>query len=576
MFCENCGKQNEDGALFCEHCGTRMEAESAPVAPTPAAPVAVAPAKKITVADLIEKAKAIHQKNKLIFPIAGAVVVVALALVILFSILGKQVSMKNYIEITMEGYDGYGYMSYQFGDVSFGMRAAGDKDCKEFGDEDDDDNFLNYDKSDVSKDYRNDLSKAQRLVASVEISYELPEGKTNDTLKNGDVIKFTIKVNENVAEDLGLTIQDTTFEYTVEGLKPVTQFDVLSYFDLKAEGYDGYGDVELVCNQNGSKQVGDLTFEMEMDATRIRYSHKDGYSGTIWISLEGDTYNKLNGDTMKAVVELNADYFISDGVELIGLEKEYTVSGLKDTVKVNLLDYYKVTFEGMDASGTAKLEPTQETLTVGDMTVDLKTGEWKRGEELVTRTRPWLSDDWGLNNEDVIKLKCSPDESFFAENGIKITEKEKELTVSGLATYVTTLSEIKDYTEAEAEAKQIVLDYLNENWSRAVHGTYFGSYSNQTIGEDITLYKMVLGTPKSTSSYDKNDLWMIFTVTISDNEITTPTLYYFAVQYGDVAVYADGTLYTRDGYAETRGYNAYEGVYAAFIESYNLNIEVSE
>ena len=27
----------------------------------------------------------------------------------------------------MEGYDGYGQMSYDFGDVSFGLRAAGDK-----------------------------------------------------------------------------------------------------------------------------------------------------------------------------------------------------------------------------------------------------------------------------------------------------------------------------------------------------------------------------------------------------------------------------------------------------------------
>jgi hypothetical protein len=69
---------------------------------------------------------------------------------------------------------------------------------------------------------------------------------------------------------------------------------------------------------------------------------------------------------------------------------------------------------------------------------------------------------------------------------------------------------------------------------------------------------------------------MIFSVTISDNEITTPTLYYFSVQYNDVAVFADGTLYTRDGSANQRGYDAYEGVYTAFIESYNLNIEVSE
>ncbi len=578
MFCENCGKQIPDGSAFCEECGTRIAVEAAPVAPVEtAAPVATAaPAKKLTFASLVEKAKAIHQKNKLIFPIAGAVVVIAIALIIVFSILGKQVSMKNYLEITMEGYDGYGQMSYDFGDVSFGLRAAGDKDCKEFGDGDDDEYFLGYDKSDVSKDYRDNFKKAQKLVASIKISYELPEGKSSDKLANGDVITFTIECDEDVAEDLGLTIKDTTFEYTVEGLKPVAKFDVMSYFDLKAEGYDGYGEVELVCNKTASEKVGDMTFELEAGANRIYCTDGDGYNSSLWVYLDGDAAGKFNGDTVKGKLDTSADIFVRDGVELVGLEKEYTVSGLKETTKVDLLQYYKVEFAGVNGSGTATVTPTQETLTVGEYVIDLTTGKWTKGDEYFARTSVWVNDDWGLSNDEKIMLKTDSNNYTLQEKGIKITATEKEITVSNLPTYVTALSEIKDTTETEANGKQIVLNYLNENWSRAVHGTWFGSYSNQTIGEDIKLYKMVLGTPKSTSSYDKNDLWMIFTVTISDNEITTPTLYYFAVQYGDVAVYADGTLYTRDGHANQRGYNAYEGVYAAFIESYNLNIEVSE
>ena len=575
MFCENCGKQNPDGAAFCEHCGTRIAAEAAPVAP--AAPVAAAaPAKKLTFASLMEKAKAIHQKNKLIFPIAGAVLALAIVLIIVSSILRKQVSMKNYLEITMEGYDGYGQMSYDFGDVSFGLRAAGDKDCKEFGDGDDDEYFLGYDKSDVSKDYRDNLKKAQKLVASIEISCELPEGKASDALANGDVITFTIKCDEDVAEDLGLTIKDTTFEYTVEGLKPIAKFNVLSYFDLKAEGYDGYGSVKLVCNKTGSEKVGNITFAMEAGESRLRWTDEEGYGSSIWPYLEGDTNGKFNGDTVKAILDMPSDTFVYEGVELVGQEREYTVSGLKETTKVDLLQYYKVEFTGVNGSGRATVTPTQETLTVGEYEVDLKTGKWTKDGEYFTRTSVWVNDDWGLSNDEKIILKTDPDNYILQENGIKITVAEKEIVISDLPTYVTALSEIKGYTEVEAEAKQIVLDYLNDDWSRAVHGTYFGSYSNQTVGDDIKLYKMVLGTPKSTSSYDKNDLWMIFSVTISDNKITRPTLYYFAVQYSDVAVYSDGTLYARDGGAEARGYEAYEGVYVAFIERYNLNIEVSE
>ena len=577
MFCENCGKQIPDDAVFCEECGTRVAVEAAPVVPVEtAAPVAAAPVKKITVTDLVEKAKEIHQKNKLIFPIAGAVVVIAIALIIVFSILGKQVSMKDYMEITMEGYDGYGYMSYDFGDVSFGLRAAGDKDCKEFGDGDDDEYFLGYSKNDIPKDYRDNLKKAQKLVESIAISYELPEGKTSNTLANGDVITFTIECDEDVAEDLGLTIKDATFEYTVEGLKPIAKFDVLSYFDLKAEGYDGYGKIELVCNKTASEKVGDVTFEMEAGEGRIRWTDGDGYSSSIWPYLDGEIGDVFNGSTVKGKLDMAADMLVNEGVELVGLEKEYTVSGLKETIKVDLLQYYKVEFTGLNGSGTATVTPTQDTLTVGEYVVDLKTGRWTKDGEYVTNTGVWVSDNWGLSNDEKIMLKTDSNNYTLQENGIKITVTEMELTVSNLPTYVTALSEIKDTTEIEAEAKQIVLNYLNENRSRAVHGSWFGSYSNQSIGDDIKLYKTVLSTPKSTSSYDKNDLWMIFSVTISDNEIAVPTLYYFAVQYDNVAVYADGKLYARDGYAEPRGYDAYEGVYAAFIESYNLNIEVSE
>lgn len=579
MFCENCGKQNADGAAFCEHCGAKFETvPAAPVATaTPTAPVeAAVPAKKFTFAGLIAKAKAIHQKNKLIFPIAGAVVVVAVVLAIVFGILGKQVSMKNYIDITMEGYDGYGTMEYEFGDVSFGLRAAGDTDCKEFGDGDDEEYFLGYDKSHVSKDYRDNLKKAQQLVASLEISYELPEGKTNGNLSNGDVIKFTIEVDEKIAEKLNLTIKDTTFEYTVEGLKPLAKFDILSYFDLVVEGYDGYGKVNLLCNQTVTKQVANISFEMVAGENYIKCTDKDGYNSRIWVSIEGEYSDMSNGDTVNAVAEISSDYFIDDGVDLIGLEKEYTVSGLQETTKVDLLQYYTITFKGVDGSGSATVTPTQETLTVGEYVVNLTTGEWTKDGKYVTYTSVWLNDDWGLSNGEKIILKTDSNNYTLQEKGIKITTTELEITVSNLGTYLTSLDEIKDSSAMEAACQQAVLDYLNDNWSDAVHDHWYGSYSNQKIGDDMKLYKMVLTSPKSSTSYTKNTLWMIFSVTISDNEITTPTVYYFAICQSDVVVQQNGTLSFETYFNKYTGKSSYETVYNNWIDSYNLNIEVSE
>lgn len=576
MFCENCGKPNPDGALFCEECGTRIAAEAAPVAP--AAPVATAaPAKKFTVAGLIEKAKAIHQKNKLIFPIAGAVVVIAIALAIVFSILGKQVSMKNYLKITMEGYDGYGSMSYDFGDVSFGLRAAGDKDCKEFGDGYDDEYFLEYDRDDVSKDYRDNLKKAQQLVASIEIEYKLPEGKTNNNLSNGDVITFIIKIDEKVAEKLDLTIKDTTFEYTVEGLKPLAKFDVLSYFDLVFEGYDGYGSVMLECNQSGSKQAGNITFEMEAGESYIRWTSKDGYDGSIWASIESNHYNLSNGDTVKLAAGASADYLISDGVELIGLEKECAVSGLKESTKVDLLQYYTILYRGVNGSGTASVVPAQETVTIGDYEVELATGVWRKDGDTVAYTSVFLEKSYNLTNGDETELYISYSEASLASIGIKITEPRKKITVATLGDYVKTLSEIKDYTAYEEAARKSVVEFLEKSWSVAVHNNWLGSYSNQAIGE-VELYKMVLATPNDLG-YEHNDLWMVYKITVSDNEITTPTAYYFTVSQDNVIVNTEGTLILNNEYFGTySGRTSYDKLYTDQIDyySYGMNIEVSK
>lgn len=572
MFCENCGKQIPDGSAFCENCGAKMEHVAAPAAPV----ATTVPAKKPVFASFVEKVKTIHQKNKLIFHIAGAVLVIAVALIIVFSILGKQVSMKDYMSITLDGYDGYGQIDAEFGYMSFGMRAVGDKDSREYGDHDEEEWFQSLESSEVSKDYRKNLKKAQKLVDSIGFSYVYPEGKYDGNLSNGDVIQFTIEYDKDLADELGLTIKDATFEYTIEGLKSIAKFDVLSHFDLKCEGYDGYGEVELVCNQTAEKRVGSLTFTMEEGASCIRYSTDKGGTGTIYVYINDVTYNRSNGDVISVELYEHTDGYAQYDVDLTGLKKEYTVSGLKETTKVDLLQYYKVEFEGLNGSGKATITPTQESLTVGELTVDLATGEWTRGGDFVTSTRVWLNDSWGLTNGDVIKLYFSPSESTFSSNGIKFEATEKKITVSDLAAYVTTLSEIKDYSAQEAIGKQAILDWLNDDWSRSVYGSFFGSYSDQSIGDDIKLYKMVLTTPKSTSSYDKNNLFLVYSVTISDNKITTPTVYYFAVEYGDVAVYADGTLYTGEYYNKHSGRATYEALYQEEIEGYNVNVEASE
>ena len=584
MFCEKCGKQIPDGSAFCDGCGAKLTQEAAPVAAPEPAPAAVpaaapaAPAKPPFFATLLAKAKAIHQKNKLIFPIAGAVVVVALALVIVFGILGRQVSVKDYMDVTTEGYDGYGYVYFDFGHTSFGMRVVGDKDVKGYDAElEEDDDFRYMEKGDVSKKYRDNFNDAQKLVQSIEYELTFPEGKENGQLSNGDVIKVKITCKKSYAEDLGLTLNDLTYDYVVAGLEPVAELDVLSYFDLVGEGYDGYGKVQLKCNFSGTKKVGGLVFDMTEGESYISYHYEDEeWTSSIYPYVRSDTYNKSNGDKVEVTVDYAEDYFIERGVKLVNREKEYTISDLTESQEVDLISYYDIEFTGLNGSGRGKVTPKQETATFGDYTVNLQNGEWTKDGEYIGYTNVYLNNSYSLSNGDEVKAYVSYSEYTFGQAGVKFINAEQNFTISNLGTYATALSEILSYEDVVAEDMQFVSDYLNENWGAAVHNHWYGSYSKQNIGDDMKLYKMVLTTPKSSSSYNKNVLWMIYSVTISDNEITTPTTYYFAVRHEDVAVYVDGGLYAGDYSTRYSGYASYDTLYTELIDSYNLNIDVSK
>ena len=303
MLCEKCGREIPDNSESCAHCTPKTEQK---------------------------KKSRTNKKLALIIGAIAAALIIAVTLILVFTAQDKGISMKNYVKVNMEGFEGYGRMTFEFGDVTFGMRAAGDEAAIKFGDREDSDYFVNYHADDIPEAYRENLPKAKRLLDSIEIDYTLTSGKDSNSLKNGDVITFTVTYNQLLAEDMGLSFKDTTFQYVVEGLKPLEQFDLLSYCELKVEGFNGFGRVELACKETLTKQVGDITFYMEEGKEHIRYTAPDGYSGAIALDVLGESFNKSNGDVIKPNLNLHAKGFAPYGVEVVGLSKEYTVSGLPD------------------------------------------------------------------------------------------------------------------------------------------------------------------------------------------------------------------------------------------------------
>ena len=571
MFCENCGKQIEDNAVFCEHCGAKQG--SAPVAadiPAAPAPKAATPFFSI----LKAKLAAIHQKGKWILPACGAGLVAIIAAIILIVNIVSQVPMKNYVKVETSGYEGYSNFNCDLDRDTLFLRVLGMEDCKEYGDSE----YLDVSPEEYLEKIGgiSDRKAFLRLVESIDIEFEFPEGKTEYTLVNGDEIKITLICDEDAAKSLGVALKGGSFTHKVSGLETVETFDILQYFDVTYEGATNYARARLTCTKTESVTKGGITFFFEEGESYFEYVRND-YRSTSYPDLNAENNGNLkNGDTVTITLPYENTEFADEGLVIQAVEKSITVEGLQEPVEFDLLQYVKPVYTGINGSGRASLEPTQEEVTFGDFRFDLENGYCYYKDDRIVSFYFNFSKRSSLTNGDTITITLSCNEESLARRGLKLKSTTMDVTVAGLHEYVTKLSQLSAVmNDYDAAGKETVYNYLNENWGRAVHNSYFGSYSNQKIGDDLALYKTILTTHKSSTSASSNALWLIYSVTLSDNKITTPTTYYFAVEDRGIAISSvDNTLYDEISLTKYSGYTSYDELYNA-IASYNVNIEVN-
>ena len=111
-------------------------------------------------------------------------------------------------------------------------------------------------------------------------------------------------------------------------------------------------------------------------------------------------------------------------------------------------------------------------------------------------------------------------------------------------------------------------EYLMSNWPEIHQNTYLGPFSNQTIGEDVNLYKVVLKTQKDSAFYNNENLmYLVLTVSLSDNILTTPTVYYVPILVADASVFPDGSLNSTTSIGCLAPYTSYDELYQKQINN---------
>lgn len=408
MFCTKCGANLPDGVKFCTRCG-------APVGKTNAVPMQ---RKSVTRGNHqgqgcppVRKPNREKKKNRI------GKIVIPILLIALLAAGGsvyaikreREVNLNSYIEVAFSGYDGYGTA-----EVSF-----------------------QYDK--FRKDHKDLILNRSQMDDSLAKALDDTE---NGSLKNGDTL--TLKgiltpglVDRSQEGRVTHIIEAPDYSVTVESLSETKEIDPFENVKVEYSGYDGYG---------------------TMDVEKSEDSSSEGDGSQDWFIYSCPNTGSLqNGDTVTVSVKLNGygdadDFTRQNGYTLSQTEKEYTVSGLTATTKIDPFENLEVQYDGI--SPALKVSVNEGLLTEpvkGNVTFSVEnTGILKVG--------------------DTFKIQAKAG-SQLAKKGYALDPTEKEYTVEA--------SEVDKYLEATDDVDLTPLNDQLDDFVEASLSQYVGKDSTE-------------------------------------------------------------------------------------------------
>lgn len=408
MFCTKCGANLPDGVKFCTRCG-------APVGKANAVPMQ---RKSVTRGNHqgqgyppVRKPNREKKKKRI------GKIVIPILLIALLAAGGsvyaikreREVNLNRYIEVAFSGYDGYGTA-----EVSF-----------------------QYDK--FRKDHKDLILNRSQMDDSLAKALDDTE---NGSLKNGDTL--TLKgiltpglVDRSQEGRVTHIIEAPDYSVTVESLSETKEIDPFENVNVEYSGYDGYGTIDVEKSED---------FTAEGDGSQDWFTYSCPNTGSL-----------QNGDTVTVSVKLNGygdadDFTRQNGYTLSQTEKEYTVSGLTATTKIDPFENLEVQYDGI--SPALKVSVNEGLLTEpvkGNVTFSVEnTGTLKVG--------------------DTFKIQAKAG-SQLAKKGYALDPTEKEYTVEA--------SEVDKYLEATDDADLTPLNDQLDDFVEASLSQYVGKDSTE-------------------------------------------------------------------------------------------------
>lgn len=428
MFCEKCGAQLPDDAKFCEKCGSSTVPGAAPApAAAAVAAAAVAPAapKAPSAFSLALKKFFSNKRNVIIAAIALFLVIAIIVAIIIIASQPKKIYIDDYFHVVFEGVDGSGHAYLSTDEEEMKKMAKLNK--KLFGDDADEESIGRY------------------LTPYIDMTEE-----ELHSLKNGQKIKIKLKINKEIYDEVDgykFVLRNKTVK--VKGLYKSTQLNVLDYVKPGFSGYDGFGelnssDAAIFPLINGVEARVNSSYSSMM----IEFYETSTGSYLASVSAYFDKYENLSNND-KITASFNASDYSTEalyrkfGIILASQTKEYTVSGLTESFKVDPTKYVTPTYDGISSVATMNLSVSSASVTAGNYTIEFtdRSGSYYREFNVdilnengsSVRTLTYSADKYDyLKNGDKIKFTAYADfKSIVNQYGIALPETF-EVEVSGL------------------------------------------------------------------------------------------------------------------------------------------------
>lgn len=321
-------------------------------------------------------AKGPKNKRKMftIIGIAAALLIALVVVIIVIVMQPKTYYLDDYFTVTVSGTDGYGTATVNWDrealkEVNEYLGKKGAKKMSsqlgQYG------NMLGQYGDALEDMYASSFSLTSYVSVRLEPS-------TN--LKNGGKVKVVMDIPEDFEKEFDVRFKLHDEEIEVSGLQKVAVFDPLEGLAASFSGYSGHGSYQ---------------FNLPSEAVKTPFgtaSYSIDYRGNLLVSLQNrNSYYTLtytvsapddlkNGDlitvTLASDSSPSAETLASEfGIVVSDASKAFTVAGLGELVTGDPAGFVSLTYEGYSGYATATLAAAQESVTLGDHTLKLSTGD---------------------------------------------------------------------------------------------------------------------------------------------------------------------------------------------------------